>query len=67
MPEDWQKYAPSDRMLDFLDRKIPNAILTTGTKLVCVTLGHDFDRDMCGKPEHDHCIWCGKVQPWSAD
>lgn len=31
-------------------------------KIICLT-GHEPQRDQCGRPEHDHCAWCGKMMP----
>lgn len=32
----------------------------------CFLVGHEPERDMCGKPEHDYCAWCLKPQPGRA-
>lgn len=32
---------------------------------LCLLLGHLPDRDQCGLPEHDYCVWCMKLMPYS--
>lgn len=31
--------------------------------VLCRIQGHQPERDQCGRPEHDYCLWCGKSMP----
>lgn len=34
--------------------------------LLCHVYGHEPVQDHCGKPEHDHCVWCRTLMPGDA-
>lgn len=34
--------------------------------VLCVHLGHEPIQDQCGRPEHDHCVWCRRPMPGQA-
>lgn len=38
----------------------------TAMKPFCFLLGHSPEMDMCGRPEHDFCAYCGKLTPGQA-
>lgn len=40
---------------------------TAGQWVICRIAGHDPERDHCGRPEHDFCLWCHKSMPHAAD
>lgn len=37
-------------------------------RALCLIAGHQAERDQCGRPEHDHCLWCKRAMPgqWKA-
>jgi hypothetical protein len=37
-----------------------------GLRALCLLFGHDPVADQCGRPEHDHCLYCGKPMPGRA-
>lgn len=43
-----------------------NLIEDPGKVLMCRLFGHDPERDHCGMPEHDCCLWCQKLMPFQA-
>ncbi|HEY6018638.1 MAG TPA: hypothetical protein VIY48_01745 [Candidatus Paceibacterota bacterium] len=32
-------------------------------KTLCFLTGHTPERDQCGIPDHDYCLWCQKSMP----
>jgi hypothetical protein len=40
---------------------------TAGQWVTCRVAGHEPERDQCGRPEHDFCLWCNKSMPHAAD
>jgi hypothetical protein len=65
-----------DEMYDpLLDRDAPDWLVegvlsqfeNASQKILCALFGHEPHRDMCLKPEHDHCIWCRKSMPGAAE
>lgn len=34
-----------------------------GLRALCRAYGHAPVRDVCGRPEHDHCLHCRKTMP----
>lgn len=36
------------------------------SRLACLIFGHEPTADHCGRPEHDHCLWCMRSMPGRA-
>ena len=36
------------------------------SRALCAKYGHLPERDHCGLPEHDFCLWCNKRMPGAA-
>lgn len=69
-----------DRWVDFLIRveerrgrdlpewvwNVQDAVEEAVKTVLCLVFGHRPTRDVCGRPEHDHCVSCGKPLPFAA-
>lgn len=42
---------------------LPYPVQVGAQKTLCLLAGHDPNRDHCGRPEHDYCLWCNKSMP----
>jgi len=45
----------------------PTWFLAALDKLGCLLAGHEPERDQCGRPDHDFCLWCMKSMPNAAE
>lgn len=50
---------------EWADRVI-DPLIGPVSRLLCLAYGHMPERDQCGRPEHDFCLWCNKRMPGAA-
>ena len=40
--------------------------VSPATRICCAIWGHQPERDQCGIPDHDFCLWCLRRMPGAA-
>lgn len=52
---------------DWVSDALDSVVVRPSKWVLCQIYGHEPERDQCGMPEHDFCLWCNRSMPYMAE